>query len=371
MTPRTADELTDGWLTELLRSRGILHTAAVVHHEAEPLTRQGAIGSLVRVRLDYDKPEEAAPASLVAKSAATNDAMRRLGNATGVYQREARFYTEIAETAGISVPRCFFAAHDRDTGHCLLLLEDLRPSRTGNAAASSPDDISRAVDALAGFHAKWWDSQRLAQLRWLFPVDHAPLVKSWQESLARAIPKVRERFPHEFSGPLVEAAERLATNYGPVAAMLARSPQVLVHGDFHTQNMHFPTPAGGRFAVIDWQLVERAPAAVDLACLLSFSLQPGERRRVEARLVEHYHGLLTSAGVTGYDLDACWRDYRLGIVRRVQLHVTGIQAWDERAAAQYESEGIRFTDVMLTRLNAFLEDHDVLSMLPRPAGEGR
>ncbi len=364
--PYAVEDLTDAWLTRVLRSNGAIEAVRVVDRAIEVLPQQGAVATLYRIGLSYDGVASAAPSSLIAKCAATNDAMRKLANAVGIYRREAKFYGELADDAGISVPGCYFAGYDPDEGRFLLLLEDLAPSRTGSAAASRVQDVADAVDVLAAFHARWWRSRRLAELGWLLPADDPTLVQAQQDRLGRAVSEVRRRFPDAFAPALAEVAHRLATNYSPAASMLASSPQTLVHGDFHTQNLFFPSRAGGRFAVVDWQMLARRAGPIDLACLLSFSLSPQDRRSVESALVEQYHRTLMGAGVRDYSLVECWRDYRLGIVPRVLTHVMGIAVWDERAAAQYEGTGVTFTDVMLTRLDAFIEDHDVLSLLDRP-----
>ena len=39
------------------------------------------------------------------------------------------------------------------------------------------------------------------------------------------------------------------------------------------------------------------------------------RLEIERDLVERYHRSLLGFDVTGYDLDTCWSDYRLGVVQ--------------------------------------------------------
>ena len=43
------------------------------------------------------------------------------------YQREVCFCREVAPSISVSVPRCYFAAMDADSGESLALLEDQRP----------------------------------------------------------------------------------------------------------------------------------------------------------------------------------------------------------------------------------------------------
>jgi hypothetical protein len=71
--------------------------------------------------------------------------------------------------------------------------------------------------------------------------------------------------------------------------------------------------AGGTvpLAVVDWQTILYGPGPCDVAYFLGAAMEPEERRRHELDLVRLYHGALLAHGVTDYDWDRCWRDYRL------------------------------------------------------------
>jgi len=66
--PVHPDELTAPWLTEALRASGAVDRAKVVDFVIEPMSvEKGITGYLVRLYPTYDRPDPAAPASLVAK----------------------------------------------------------------------------------------------------------------------------------------------------------------------------------------------------------------------------------------------------------------------------------------------------------------
>jgi hypothetical protein len=50
----------------------------------------------------------------------------------------------------------------------------------------------------------------------------------------------------------------------------------------------------------------------DVAYFLGAGMLPEARRPVEGAIVEAYHAALRGAGVTGYEWDDCWNDYRRG-----------------------------------------------------------
>jgi hypothetical protein len=87
-----------------------------------------------------------------------------------------------------------------------------------------------------------------------------------------------------------------------------------MHGDYRLDNMLFD-PDRTRITVVDWQTVGIGLPARDLAYFTGTSLEPSVRSEIERDLVERYHRSLLGFDVTGYDIDTCWSDYRLGVVQ--------------------------------------------------------
>jgi hypothetical protein len=55
--------------------------------------------------------------------------------------------------------------------------------------------------------------------------------------------------------------------------------------------------------------------ARDLAYFIATSLPADERAAHERDLVAAYHRALTGYGISGYDVETCWQDYRLGMLQ--------------------------------------------------------
>lgn len=82
------------------------------------------------------------------------------------------------------------------------------------------------------------------------------------------------------------------------------------HGDFRTDNLLFDGRDGAvPMATVDWQMVTLGAAALDVAYLLTTSLDTEDRRRHERDLLDVYHDRLCALGVTGYGRDALFDDY--------------------------------------------------------------
>jgi aminoglycoside phosphotransferase (APT) family kinase protein len=87
-------------------------------------------------------------------------------------------------------------------------------------------------------------------------------------------------------------------------------PRTITHGDFRTDNLLFDGRGGEvPIATVDWQTVGIGPGAIDLAYLLTTSLDTSVRVEVQDELIEAYHDRLGALGVTGYPLDALRTDY--------------------------------------------------------------
>ena len=85
----------------------------------------------------------------------------------GLYRSEVEFYRQLGANAGILVPHCYFADIDPSTGFCVLVLEDTKDSRLMDFVKPAVSDIEQAIDYLAPFHGRWWNSPRLRELGWL------------------------------------------------------------------------------------------------------------------------------------------------------------------------------------------------------------
>ncbi len=114
--PAGPQELTAPWLTSALRETGAISDSAVTASDYEIIgDGVGVLGQLARVRLEYDAPEVGAPASLVAKFPATVQQNRDLANLFRFYEREVRFYEEIADQVELRTPKRYYSRFDHET----------------------------------------------------------------------------------------------------------------------------------------------------------------------------------------------------------------------------------------------------------------
>ncbi len=301
------EDVTPDWLTAVLRAAGALGPdGSVAGADFTPIGT-GQMADCQRVALTYRGPP--GPASVVVKLTSPDPSSRASGVQNSAYLREVRFYQEVAPTVDVPVPRCLFAGIGDDLAEFVLVLEDLGPARAGDQLAGcTADEAALVVEAAAGLHASRWGDPALRRLAWL-DVTGAGL-----ELLAVGYPILFDMFCDRYGG---ELDDRQLAPGRHLAAGLARvlapppAPATVQHGDLRADNLLFEAADGAvPVALVDWQVPALGPGVTDVAYFLGTSLPTGERRAHEAALVRAYHRALAGRGVTGYDADRCWEDYR-------------------------------------------------------------
>jgi hypothetical protein len=315
--PAHPDDLTARWMTDTLRVSGALSQAEVVTLDTQPMSAEkGMTGYLVRLHPSYDRTEPGAPATLVAKFSGLDAQVRDIVHSMGFYEREVRFYQQLAASTPVQTPRCYFADVDVTDGRSLIILEDLAPARNGSwSGGSSLQDVQLAVTEIAKVHVAWWQSPLLEQHTWLsmtgfMAVSQVQAVfdQTWQNFLGKlSVPVTSE---------ISAVGELLAEHLHAVTAHLLEStPRTLLHHDFDADNLFFGQDAGSpRLSVIDWQLTTGGRAAVDVAWLIGGQCERQLRRESEDQLLHTYHSLLLQNGVADYTFEQCWDDYRLAML---------------------------------------------------------
>jgi thiamine kinase-like enzyme len=115
-----------------------------------------------------------------------------------------------------------------------------------------------------------------------------------------------------------------------------------MHGDYRLDNLLF-TPDRSAITVVDWQTLGAGLPARDLAYFTATSLLPHQRAELDEALVTAYHDELLSYGVTDYDRETCWRDYRLGMLQAPLITTLGC------AFASTTERGDEMMRIMLER----------------------
>ena len=92
--PRTVDEITPEWLTQVLRESGAIRDASVESIEVSGLDG-GIHGEVNRISLNYDRRDAVAPNSVVVKLSLEDDEKRESVKERELAKREVSFYGEL------------------------------------------------------------------------------------------------------------------------------------------------------------------------------------------------------------------------------------------------------------------------------------
>jgi hypothetical protein len=314
----------------------------------------------VRLRLAYTGDSPSAPKTLIAKLPSAEPGSRVLATTFGLYEREVRFYAELAPHVELRTAACYHSAMDAAAGEYLILLEDL--DVTGVAGdqlrGCALAEARLAVSELARFHAAWWESPRLDAIGWLqrgTDVFREPLRLMYPALLPRFMELYGERLP----APIAAAMPGLDAYALAVMDAVDRAPTTLAHGDYRLDNLFFGRKGSPyRLAAVDWQSVNRGAAVFEVPYFIVTNLTIEQRRAMEEGLLSLYVKMLREGGVSGIVENDLLADYRRTLLLMLAGGVitgTTLQATNERGVALFEAIFDRFLTAIM--------DLDALALL--------
>ncbi len=345
-------DLTASWLTAAIGA------GAVAGFTVERIGT-GQMSECYRVQLTYadGAPDSDKPDSVVLKVAATDPMSRQTGAALGLYEREVRFYQEVAPRLGGPIAPCYHAAVDA-TGAFDLLLGDAGPAVVGDEIAGATIEQARfGVVELGRLHGPLLGDRSLAEVPWLnraAPLSRAmitPLyagfIDRFGDQIAPEHRVVCERLVAAFDGYLAQEAD--VSEPGRI--------QGLVHGDYRLDNMLFGIGGADRaLTVVDWQTVSWGPALTDLAYFLGGALRTGDRpAQYDVLLRAYYEALGPDAPITLADVGE-------GVRRQSFFGV--MMAIVSSMLVERTERGDRMFMTMLQRHCQHVLDTDALATLP-------
>jgi len=290
---RRPDDLTAEWLTGMLGSG-----------EVESFTLErigtGQVSECYRVTPGYSGGD--GPAAVVLKVASSDPTSRQSGQSLGLYEREVRFYSDVAPRlagiAGAPIAGCYHASYDGDSGMFTLLIDDAAPAVVGDEIrGASLADATLALRQLGQLHAPLMGGDPPAGAEWLrreTPINQGlitALFAGFDDRYGQAI-RPEQRL----------VCQRLVAGFDAYLADEGAPGRVmgLVHGDYRLDNMLFGRPGSLRdLTVVDWQTVTWGPALTDVAYFLGCALTTEDRRaHYDELLRAYYDGLGPNPPIT-------------------------------------------------------------------------
>jgi hypothetical protein len=302
----TIDEATPAWLATVLKRGGWLPTGTVQALEVTRVHDEQihTLGYFLRANYDADAPASAPTHFFLKLPRPGGDRARAVRRGLP----EVQMYRALtADQRGLPVIPCYDASYDTTIGSYHLLLADLSATHEQPASFRSIAHryVEETADALARFHAHWWDHPALGRDLGSLP-DAA--------ATAAACAHLRDGYPAfaALLGDRLTADDRRIYErvLSALPALRSLPWQTMLHGDAHFWNLLYPRdPQAGQTCIIDWHTYRLGRGASDLAYTIVLRY-PARTPENERDLVGRYHAQLCARGVSGYSWEACWDDYR-------------------------------------------------------------
>lgn len=265
----------------------------------------GQLADTYRLTLNWQHLQDGRPTSLVCKLASSDAASREISAHWKLYEREVRFYRELAPQARIDTPHVHATGLAED-GTFFLLMEDLKDATSGNQLAGlQPGQAPAAIREAARLHASFWARGEEPALSWL---ETGRIAQAFYSATVfrSAWRDFRDRYRGMVPDDQLALCDAFSELYDAYEQPLS-SPRCVVHNDFRPDNMMFGKQ---RLTVLDWQSVALGFNALDVAYLIGGGFGPDERRACEQDLLDLYHATLVAEGVTDYARAQLDEDYR-------------------------------------------------------------
>lgn len=311
--PRSPTDVTSQWLESVLR-------VEVRSVDVVPIGT-GQTGATYRLAVSYGSERSDLPTTFAIKLSSQDDAVRErvaLG-----YRSEYAFYTGVADLVRVPIPTHYHCEISDDGGDFVLLLADMAPAVQGDQIGGcAVVEAALGVRALAGLHGPTWCDPKWPDFPGLaMSMTSEEAIKGLGDIAVTATQITLERLGARMTAEDRETATEamsMATRW----LMADRHRFALMHGDFRLDNMLFD-PDRTHVTIVDWQTLGVGLPARDLAYFTGTSLLPAARSLADEELVAAYHAELSGYGITDYDLDTCWRDYRVGMLQVPLLTTLG------------------------------------------------
>lgn len=321
---RSVEDATPDKLTALLEAAGLSQGQSVTSVDVR---RNDAFNSTVaHLELHYHENGASLPAKLVLKL-----------NREGQGQEEVAFYQllEPEDTDTAMLVPCVSAAFDLESGASHLLLLDVSGTHEAPVerhrllsleGVPTEARLRGVTEALARFHAVWWEHPLLdksAATRLTERYRDMPAFEAWwtghrhdYEQFAAAYTQAPPNDVHSIYRGALEHYPKLWERYlEPRRRTL--SGLTLTHNDCYLTQFLCPKSGRAPTYLVDFQSACTNFAARDLVYLMATFWTREQRQRHERDVLRHYHQVLLEQGVTGYDLDQLFEDYRLMLIDMV------------------------------------------------------
>ena len=349
--PTSMHEVTDQWLIDILSSQ-----QAFADDPISSVDRQsvgdgiGQVGEFNKVVVTTESSKQT---TLFLKLRAPIEGMHAVALRYKMYEKEVRFYNELAAQMDVRTPEVYYADYDPETENVALLMEFLDGWHSPDQiTGASHNQTLAAIKQLAAINTPYWN--RTQDLPWL-PTMQTDYMQQTISDMAACSDIFFQRFGTEL--PISKSDfDRIIESWPAILDGLSEGNLTLTHYDYRVENMFFSSDES-EVAVIDWQLIGALRACWDLAYLIGTNIPSEQRRANEQQYIDLYLDCMRDRGVN-YSEAELRHDMKWSLLGLCSIAVIGGANFDVSNERSFE-----LFKVISIRLFDAITEHEALSVI--------
>ena len=363
--PKRTKRITAEWLNEALHDSGYLMDSNIESISREAWGNgEGFMSDMARLTITYDKEPSNLPKTMIVKMPTTFRTALEIGLQYNLYEKEIRFYTEIAPKSPIRVPGLIYSEYNSEDKKYILILEDCSCYKmVDQIKGLNYEQTKQAITSIADFHARWWDAPDLFSFDWIFKPKDPTLIKDFTETFRSSwdLAVKSEEFLKFLPEGGRKAGEKIYKHFPWLMEDIPDENMTLTHFDLRADNMFFDSDnSENPIIIFDWSGLIITGGLLDVGYLLGGSVTVDLRRQIEEEMIKFYMKLIEDKGITtGIDFDQTWKDYLKACIFSAwtyPLTFTQLDRGDPRAIELFREFGKRYYGAII--------DNDATSILP-------
>ena len=352
--PKKPSDITTEWINYALSEVGLCENGAITEIDVEPLGPhvKGLLSSICRVNIDCETNIENFPKSVVIKFPPENDENRNFGNKMRVFEREQRFYRELANKCPARIPKCYYTLMNEANNDFILMIEDGKDwTPADQVDGLTANQTKSAVIEIAKLHAYWWESEELEKLTWM-PEENRDHIHTFNHNWY----EFKEEHSDVLNKQYLYIGDIIAQSGQKIEDLSKIGPRTIIHYDFRADNMLFNEK--DEILVVDWQTALKSFGAFDVGRAICGSHHGVIEKNHHLEFLELWYEQLLKLDVTNYTFEEAWRDYRIGIILSSYVPVAA-----HHFLSHEGSRGISVLKAMIERIFYALNECEVLELL--------
>ncbi|MHA1728538.1 MAG: oxidoreductase family protein [Promethearchaeota archaeon] len=355
------------WLNNVLHKYGYLVNENILNLTIEKIgVGEGFVSDMVRLHIEYDNNNRGLPKTMIVKMPTSYTPALGLAKLYRLYEREIKFYLEVAPESPIGTPEIIYADYDVDNFKFVLIMEDCSFCTPGDSIAGlTYEQTKQAISAIADFHSYWWNHEKFKTgLKWMGrPRGFEPMSLIGTFRGTWDIAKNSEDFKLLLPEGSMEVGNKIYEGYPWIIDSVRDEYLTICHFDYRADNIFFnPENKEKPVIVIDWGSANITGGLLDVAYIMAASVSVDLRREIEKEILDlYYNRFIEEVGDEDkYTWDIYIEDYKKSLMCYLYLTPVTFTSLDLSS-----ERGTQLFKLGAERIFSALIENDATSVLPK------